>query len=120
MVVFSLASFAKDKSFGLFYGILFGILAAIVAGYLLFRFSKRINIKVFFIATTLILVVISSEILKDLAKELLKEVLKIENKAIPDISNIGYLLTFLSFTYKSKCKSKENSRVNLNLCNISP
>jgi len=106
MVIFSLASFAKDKSFDLFYGVLFGILAAIVAGYLLFRFSKRINIKVFFIATTLILVAISSEILKDLARELLKEVLKTENNIIPNILSIGYLLTFLVLLIRANVKAK--------------
>ncbi|WPX08706.1 FTR1 family protein [Anaerocellum danielii] len=101
LVIFSLASFSRDKSFALFYGIISGIVAAIVLGYFVLELSHRINIKLFFIVTTLILVVVSAEVLKDLIEELFEEVLKFENEIIPGALSIAYVLVFLTLILKS-------------------
>lgn len=108
-MIFSLASFSKDKSLTLFYGIGLGIFAAVLLGYFVFKLSNRINIRLFFIATTLILVIVSSEVLKDLVEEILKEGLKTQNEVIPTVLSFVYILVFLVLMIRSNIISKQKT-----------
>jgi len=109
LVIFSLASFSKDKSLTLFYGIGLGIFAAVLLGYFVFKLSNRINIRLFFIATTLILVIVSSEVLKDLVEEILKEGLKTQNEVIPIALSFVYILIFLVLMIRSNMISRQKT-----------
>lgn len=110
LVIFSLASFSKDKSLTLFYGIGLGIFAAVLLGYFVFKLSNRINIRLFFIATTLILVIVSSEVLKDLVEEILKEGLKTQNEVIPIALSFVYILVFLVLMIRSNMISRQKTK----------